>query len=120
MVKANGAGLQIPKKYRDKMNGLLDHFEFHIEKGRWKKGGSKKEETAGKSIHKKTTFFGMNKRDSINIEKPICQTGYSDRFVFHHRNYLLGIVPFVIKLGGANMLEKVIPTARHSSPDVVF
>jgi len=33
MVKANRAGLRIPKKYLDKMNELLDHFEFHIERG---------------------------------------------------------------------------------------
>jgi hypothetical protein len=34
MAKANRAGLQIPKKYINKMNDLLDQFEFHIEKGR--------------------------------------------------------------------------------------
>jgi hypothetical protein len=33
MVKADRAGLQIPKKYINKMNDLLDHFDFHIEKG---------------------------------------------------------------------------------------
>ncbi|MFO7738050.1 MAG: hypothetical protein R6V46_06255 [Desulfatiglandaceae bacterium] len=33
MANANRAGLQIPKKYLDKMNDLLDQFEFHIEKG---------------------------------------------------------------------------------------
>jgi len=33
MVKANRAGLRIPKKYLDKMNELLDHYEFHIERG---------------------------------------------------------------------------------------
>jgi hypothetical protein len=32
MANANRAGLQIPKKYLDKMNDLLDQFEFHIEK----------------------------------------------------------------------------------------
>ena len=32
MTKAHRAGLRIPKKYLDKMNKLLDHFEFHIEK----------------------------------------------------------------------------------------
>jgi hypothetical protein len=32
MANANRGGLQIPKKYLDKMNDLLDQFEFHIEK----------------------------------------------------------------------------------------
>ncbi|MFO7740415.1 MAG: hypothetical protein R6V46_18195 [Desulfatiglandaceae bacterium] len=42
MVKANRAGLQIPKKYVDKMNALLDQFEFHIEKPSRNKQDSEK------------------------------------------------------------------------------
>lgn len=42
-----------------------------------------------KSIHGKTSFDGMNRRDSIIIRTPICQTGNSDRQAFHYRNYLL-------------------------------